>query len=235
PDPCRPRELSGADAAALGLWLGSGRARHGAAQLPDECRHGAGRGAGHPFHRRLRPYRDNCHCRDRAFRTFHPVSWGGYGAGPARIGAVHPGRAPGAQRNRLNLLRTAFGRRKAAVMSSHDLRQTSGKGQPMNAFQKVLGGAMLAQLLAGGLAAPAMAQKLDNKKNPPPVTTTTVTGDIDFGDDSSPWANDGECDDPRFEGSGSATELVDSDILKDATDCRAAYEAGTVTLVEGGA
>ncbi|MCR6671245.1 hypothetical protein [Devosia ginsengisoli] len=104
----------------------------------------------------------------------------------------------------------------------------------MNAFQKVLGGAVLALVLAGGLAAPAMAQKLDNKKNPP-ATTTAVTGDIDFGDDSSPWANDGECDDPRFEGSGSAAELVDSDILKDATDCRAAFAAGTVTLVEGGA
>ena len=99
----------------------------------------------------------------------------------------------------------------------------------MNAFQKVLGGAALAVLLAAGLAAPAMAQKLDNKKNPPPVATA-VTGDVDFGDDSSQWANDGECDDPRFEGAGSAAELVDDDILKDATDCRAAFTAGTVTL-----
>jgi hypothetical protein len=56
--------------------------------------------------------------------------------------------------------------------------------------------------------------------------------DIDFGDDSSQWANDGECDDPRFTGSGAAAELVDADLMKDATDCREAYEAGTVTLVE---
>ena len=103
----------------------------------------------------------------------------------------------------------------------------------MNAFQKVLGGAVLALVLAGGLAAPAMAQKLDNKKNGPAATVST--SDIDFGDDSSQWANDGECDDPRFAGSGSAAELVDADIRKDATDCRAAYEAGTVTLDEGGA
>ncbi|KQX38920.1 hypothetical protein ASD04_09750 [Devosia sp. Root436] len=102
----------------------------------------------------------------------------------------------------------------------------------MNALQKVLGGAVLAVVLAAGLAAPAMAQKLDNKKNPPPVTTA-VTGDIDFGDDSSQWSNDGECDDPRFEGAGSAAELVDADIRKDATDCRTAFEAGTVALAGG--
>jgi len=103
----------------------------------------------------------------------------------------------------------------------------------MNAF-KILGGAALALVLVGGLAAPAMAQKLDNKKNAPPAATTTVTGDIDFGDDSSEWANDGECDDPRFEGTGSAAETVDADILKDATDCQTAFDAGTVTLKVGG-
>ncbi|PXA97459.1 hypothetical protein DMC47_13605 [Nostoc sp. 3335mG] len=67
------------------------------------------------------------------------------------------------------------------------------------------------------------------------ATTTTATADIDFGDDSSQWAKDGECDDPRFEGTGSASELVDEDIRKDATDCRAAFEAGTVTFKDGGA
>ncbi len=68
-----------------------------------------------------------------------------------------------------------------------------------------------------------------------PATTTPAAVDasgIDFGDDTSQWANDGECDDPRFTGTGSATELVDADLMKDATDCRAAYEAGTVTLAE---
>ncbi|MEQ8446717.1 MAG: hypothetical protein RIB57_12600 [Pelagibacterium sp.] len=49
------------------------------------------------------------------------------------------------------------------------------------------------------------------------------TGEIDFGDDSGTWANDGECDDPRFGGN------LDSHLMADATDCREAYEAGTVT------
>lgn len=62
------------------------------------------------------------------------------------------------------------------------------------------------------------------------IRPTVSVSDIDFGDDSSEWAKDGECDDPRFTGTGSAQELVDADLMKDATDCRAAYEAGTVTL-----
>ncbi|MEO1637990.1 MAG: hypothetical protein AAFU41_01925 [Pseudomonadota bacterium] len=54
---------------------------------------------------------------------------------------------------------------------------------------------------------------------------------VDFGDDSSQWSNDGECDDPRFEGPGmTATPLLDEDILSDATDCRTAFEAGLLVL-----
>jgi hypothetical protein len=53
----------------------------------------------------------------------------------------------------------------------------------------------------------------------------------DFGDDGSQWANDGECDDKRFEGSGmTSTLLLDSDIMHDATDCRIAYEQGRLTF-----
>ena len=103
----------------------------------------------------------------------------------------------------------------------------------MNAYKKLLGGAVLGLVLAAGLAAPSFAAKIDNGTG----TTTDVpaaTTDIDFGDDTSEWANDGECDDPRFEGNGSAAETLDADIRKDATDCKAAYDAGTVTLVEGG-
>ena len=55
----------------------------------------------------------------------------------------------------------------------------------------------------------------------------------DFGDDGSKWANDGECDDKRFEGSGmTTTPLLDSDIGHDATDCRVAYEQGRLTFRE---
>jgi hypothetical protein len=85
---------------------------------------------------------------------------------------------------------------------------------------------MLAMALAAGLAAPALAQSETNKKNPAPA----IAADIDFGDDSSDWANDGECDDPRFSGTGAAVELVDEDLGRDATDCRAALAAGTVTF-----
>jgi hypothetical protein len=55
---------------------------------------------------------------------------------------------------------------------------------------------------------------------------------IDFGDDSSMWANDGECDDPRFQGSGMAMTLLDSDIRRDATDCRLGVEAGRLRVLD---
>jgi hypothetical protein len=54
--------------------------------------------------------------------------------------------------------------------------------------------------------------------------------EIDFGDDSSQWANDGECDDPRFEGEGTAATLLDEDRGHDAADCRALFAAGRVRL-----
>tara|TARA_R110000744_G_scaffold154245_1_gene268938 strand:+ start:1640 stop:2341 length:702 start_codon:yes stop_codon:yes gene_type:complete len=52
----------------------------------------------------------------------------------------------------------------------------------------------------------------------------------DFGDDSGEYANDGTCDDVRFTGEGRSILLTDSHIGKDASDCRAAYEAGTITV-----
>ncbi|MDJ0908767.1 MAG: hypothetical protein QNI99_06220 [Woeseiaceae bacterium] len=53
---------------------------------------------------------------------------------------------------------------------------------------------------------------------------------VDFGDDSSVWARDGECDDPRFEGQGMAATLIDEDLKADATDCRILYERGLIRL-----
>ena len=90
----------------------------------------------------------------------------------------------------------------------------------MRAITKRLGLAGVMLVMVSGLSAPALAQG---------------TGTVDFGDDTSNWANDGECDDPRFTGSAMAAELEDVDIGKDATDCRTAFEAGTITLVEGDA
>lgn len=63
----------------------------------------------------------------------------------------------------------------------------------------------------------------------------TIVDTPDFGDDTSQWANDGECDDPRFTGPGmTQTPLLDEDTRRDASDCRAAFEAGTITLNAGG-
>mgnify|MGYP000456977151 CR=1 FL=1 len=63
------------------------------------------------------------------------------------------------------------------------------------------------------------------------LTSPALAQNVDFGDDSSTWSNDGECDDPRFEGPGmTATALLDEDIRADATDCRTAFEAGLLTL-----
>ena len=52
----------------------------------------------------------------------------------------------------------------------------------------------------------------------------------DFGDDASDFANDGECDDPRFKGPGMATKLLSSDILHDARDCETAWDNGDIEL-----
>ena len=53
---------------------------------------------------------------------------------------------------------------------------------------------------------------------------------IDFGDNSSEWSYDGECDDPRFGGRGMAEVLLDEDLGRDAADCRALYQAGSIYL-----
>ncbi|HZF31449.1 MAG TPA: hypothetical protein VE907_20200 [Gammaproteobacteria bacterium] len=54
-----------------------------------------------------------------------------------------------------------------------------------------------------------------------------------FGDDRSRWAYDGECDDPRFEGAGSAGTQLDNDRAHDATDCKKLFEQGRVGLRNG--
>lgn len=55
---------------------------------------------------------------------------------------------------------------------------------------------------------------------------------VDFGDDSSTWANDSQCDDPRFVGDGMAATLLEADRLRDASDCRALFIAGSIRLAE---
>lgn len=67
--------------------------------------------------------------------------------------------------------------------------------------------------IALGLANPAFAQS------------------VNFGDDSSEWANDGECDDGRFTGPGlTSSPLLQENVLADATDCKMAFQIGQLTL-----
>lgn len=70
-----------------------------------------------------------------------------------------------------------------------------------------------------------------NANDPRNSTRSAPIEAIDFGDNSSAYANDGECDDPRFEGSGMAAISFAEDRGKDADDCRAAYAAGTITFI----
>jgi hypothetical protein len=66
---------------------------------------------------------------------------------------------------------------------------------------------------------------------PPTAAGVAAAANLDFGDDGSKYANDGVCDDSRFEGLGMTdTGLIDADIGHDATDCRTAFEAGGLTL-----
>jgi hypothetical protein len=55
--------------------------------------------------------------------------------------------------------------------------------------------------------------------------------ELEFGDDASTWANDGECDDPRFAGNGAADSFSDEDAYHDATDCSALYASGDIFYV----
>lgn len=54
---------------------------------------------------------------------------------------------------------------------------------------------------------------------------------IDWGDDSGNYANDGACDDARFQADGDQWDFQRKHVLRDATDCRARSAAGTITLI----
>lgn len=58
----------------------------------------------------------------------------------------------------------------------------------------------------------------------------TSCGALRWGDDSSEYSNDGVCDDPRFEGVGAASILIQDDSGRDATDCRRLCEFGLIFL-----
>ena len=56
------------------------------------------------------------------------------------------------------------------------------------------------------------------------------SGAIAFGDDSSTMAQNGDCDDPRFEGEGMNPITLHADRGHDAADCRRLYDEGRIRL-----
>lgn len=64
------------------------------------------------------------------------------------------------------------------------------------------------------------------------VGATVSAENIKFGNDSGEYANDWECDDPRFEGFGMASSLAASDIRKDATDCQRLMSLGEIYALD---
>ena len=78
------------------------------------------------------------------------------------------------------------------------------------------------QAQVNGLIAVSSAPTGPAPSQPPPTP--------DFGNDTSAWAMDGECDDPRFAGDEMPLILLDADSGHDATDCRALYDAGRIQL-----
>lgn len=60
-----------------------------------------------------------------------------------------------------------------------------------------------------------------------------VVQSINYGDDSSEWANDGECDDSRFSGPGVASTVNSESRERDASDCRKAVDEGRARLKAG--
>jgi hypothetical protein len=75
--------------------------------------------------------------------------------------------------------------------------------------------------------APAAAAETGGK---PATGAAPATAAIDMGTNTSTYANDGECDDPRFAGNAMAEGLLVVNIGKDAADCQSAFDAGTITL-----
>ncbi|MEO1405035.1 MAG: hypothetical protein AAFV54_00910 [Pseudomonadota bacterium] len=63
-----------------------------------------------------------------------------------------------------------------------------------------------------------------------PEPEVLAVSDIAWGDDSGDYANDGACDDARFEADGDDWTYQRSHVLRDSTDCRTLYEQGTLTL-----
>lgn len=77
----------------------------------------------------------------------------------------------------------------------------------------------------------ASAARADHSPTEPEATTLPALGPaFDWGDDSGEYANDDACDDARFKEDGDDWTYQRTHVLRDATDCRAEYEAGLIKL-----
>ena len=87
--------------------------------------------------------------------------------------------------------------------------------------------AYLSQFPNGVFRALAEARLETLLATPPSSVAAEV---VDFGDDTGDYAQDGECDDPRFQGPGMGLTGSESHRGRDATDCRQLFDSGRVSL-----
>ena len=76
----------------------------------------------------------------------------------------------------------------------------------------------------------AIAENVGDEQDTETGTEKLSVSEIDFGEDRGGYANDGACDDARFESDGDLWDYQRDHVLNDATDCRTLYEAGELTL-----
>ena len=80
----------------------------------------------------------------------------------------------------------------------------------------------------------------DSSTSGPEDVAPEGNGTLEFGvddlhlDDLGEWNLDGECDDPRFVGDDMADPVYTSLVGRDASDCRALFNAGTIRLRQTG-
>ena len=66
--------------------------------------------------------------------------------------------------------------------------------------------------------------------DPVAAMAATHCGEIKFGNDAGAFADDGECDDARFDGPGTSSVIFNDEIGYDAKDCWAQCAAGKIYL-----
>jgi len=76
----------------------------------------------------------------------------------------------------------------------------------------------------------AIAKQFRDEAEKPETDTALTSEQIEWGDDTGAYANDDACDDARFHDDGDEWGYQRNHVLRDASDCRTGFEAGTLTL-----